>query len=947
MDFKAIEDKWRQKWQQEKVFESDCSPGQKKYFLTAPYPYANSFLHIGHLFTYMRLEALARFKRLTGHNVLMPMAFHCTGSPIESAAQRVKEKEPKQIEALKKLGLTDNEIKKFAVPKYWTKFFPNEIESDFKAMGLAIDWRRKFITTSLNPHYNAFIEWQFRKLKNQGLVVKGEHPVVWDPITNSPIGDHDRSEGEGETPQEFLLVKHKLDDGRFLVSATLRPDTILGTTNVYVHPDAKYAEIEIEVNDSKETWILGEDAVKHLEEQDWKLKRKGTVSGMDFVNKETEEFGNRKVPVLPATFIDAEVGTGLVHSVPSESADDLIALWDLQKDKEYCKKYNIDSDVINAVKPIEILETDGTGNPAEHFLKKYGVKHQNEHKKLEQIRKELYKYSFYNAKFGKIYKGVFEKDVVGKPVQNEQKYVKKELIKQGWAETYYELTGKVISRNLNKCIVKIVKDQWFMNYSNEKWKEKVRKNLKLMNLYPEKSRHQFENVIDWIQNWACSREFGLGTKLPWDQKWVIESLSDSTIYMAFYTISHILQKLPVNKINDELFDYVFGHSAKKPNIENIDEMKKEFEYWYPMDFRNSGKDLIQNHLIFMLFNHTAIFDKKYWPQGIGVNGWVTVNGEKMSKSRGNIVLLREMSDKFGVDVSRFTILNGGEELDDPNWDSEFAKALHSKLNNFYEFCTENYGKGSDEKTDVDAWMDAKLNMIVKQATDVMELTLFRTALQKIYFELTRAAKWYVKRTNNKPNKKILDKIIEAQVVMMSPFTCFLSEEIWEKLGKEGFVANAKWPEFVKSKINDDLVKSEDIIADVIEDVNAVFKLANVKQPKSITLFIAEEWKNKLFSRVNDLMKDTRNPGEIMKQLLTDAGLKKHGQYITKILPNAIKNNRVPETIYGQNKEYEFLNSANNFLKENFGCNIDIVKEQNSDNPKSNQAFPGKPAIFVE
>ena len=951
MDFKAIEEKWKNKWHSARVFESDNKPGQKKYFLTAPYPYANSFLHVGHLFTYMRADAVARYKRLCGFNVLFPMAFHCTGSPIESAATRVRENEPKQVEALKKLGLSSSEIKKFARPEYWTEFFPDKIMNDFQAMGFSIDWRRKFITTSLNPHYNAFIEWQFSKLKEKNLVIKGEHPVVWDPVTNMPIGDHDRSEGEGETPQEFLLVKHKLDDGRFLISATLRPDTILGTTNVYVHPDAEYTEIEIETTNGKETWVLGEDAVKHLEEQEWKLSRKGIVSGSEFINKETEEFGNRKVPVLPATFIDTEAGTGLVHSVPSESADDLIALLDLQKDREYCKKYGLSMDRIKAIKPIEILEIDGMGNPAEHFLKKYDVKSQNERKKLNQIRKELYKYSFYAAKFGKIYKGVFPKDIVGKPVQKEQEYVKDKLISQGWAEKFYQLTGKVVSRNLNECIVKIVRDQWFMNYSDIAWKKKVMENLGLLRLFPEKSRHQFENVVDWVQNWACSREFGLGTKLPWDTKWVIESLSDSTIYMAFYAVAHILQKLPVDKVNDELFDYVFGLSNKKPDVKNVDEMKKEFDYWYPMDFRNSGKDLIQNHLVFMLFNHTAIFDRKYWPRGIGVNGWVTVDGQKMSKSRGNIILLREIAENFGVDASRLTILNGGEGLDDPNWDSKFAKSLYSKLANFYEFCTENYDKGSAEKTSVDKWMISKLNEIIKETTAFMEATMFRSAIQKAYFELGRAIKWYLKRTNNKPNKNVLNMVIETQVIMLSPFTSFICEEIWEKIGKnkggKNFIAKAGWPKFDEKKIDSGLNKSEEIIANAIEDINIVLKLAKIENPKRIVLFVADEWKYSLFKKVKAFMKDTRDIKEIINKVMREKSLKKYGQQITKMLPGIIKNDRVPEKIYSQKDEHMFLSSAVDFLKENFDAEILVEMEQESENPKAKQALPSKPALFVE
>lgn len=84
-------------------------------------------------------------------------------------------------------------------------------------------------------------------------------------------------------------------------------------------------------------------------------------------------------------------------------------------------------------------------------------------------------------------------------------------------------------------------DQWFLDYGNELWKQEVRRALEPMNLHHDEARKQFEATLDWLHEHACSRSYGLGTKLPWDEKYLIESLSDSTIYMAYYTITHLLQ----------------------------------------------------------------------------------------------------------------------------------------------------------------------------------------------------------------------------------------------------------------------------------------------------------------------------------------------------------------------------------------------------------------------
>ena len=262
LDWDKIQEKWKKRWIKDKIFEPEVDGKKKKFFVNAPYPYVNSLLHIGHLYTYMRTEAFARYKRMQGYNVLFPQAWHATGSPIVSAAKRVKEKEPKQLEILKKSGVLEKDFKKFEEPKQWIDHFRPEAIKDFQAMGMSIDWRRQFITTDLNPHYDKFVKWQFRKLKEKSHVIKGKFPVVWDPVENCAIGDHDRVEGEGETPQEFLLIKHKLDDGRFIVSATLRQDTILGITNLYVHPEIEYVEARLHDMNKTETWILGKPAVE-------------------------------------------------------------------------------------------------------------------------------------------------------------------------------------------------------------------------------------------------------------------------------------------------------------------------------------------------------------------------------------------------------------------------------------------------------------------------------------------------------------------------------------------------------------------------------------------------------------------------------------------------------------------------------------------------------------
>ncbi len=829
INFKQIEKKWQKKWGQGKVFEPEVDKKRKKFFCNFPYPYINGYSHIGHLFSLMRTEVFARYKRARGFNVLFPQGWHVTGSPIINAAKRIKDKEPKQIKMMKDMGIKEAEIKKFEKPEYWVKFFQPAFKKDYQSIGMSIDWRREFYTTSLNPYYDKFIQWQFRKLKEENYCIKGKFPVVWDPKEGVAVGDHARVEGEGEVPQEFYLFKFPLDDGRNIITATLRHDTVWGITNVYVNPEADYIEIETK----GEKWIVGEPIIEKLKNQKFEVKIKGKVSGKSIIGKKVESFGSKKILVLPASFLDPDYGTGMVHSVPSDSADDLIALKDLQKDKELIKKYNLNEKEVTSIKPIEIFETPGIGgNSAQYFLDKYDVKSQNERDKLEKIKKELYKLTFTTAKLGLLYKKGFSKDLEGIKIPEAQEIIKKELLEQGKIELFYELTGKVVSRSLTECIVKIVDDQWFLDYSNKEWKKKAHECLKQLKLYPEKARSQFEYVIDWLHEWACTREEGLGTRLPWDEKWLVESLSDSTIYMAYYTIAHLIKDFDVNKIDDNFFDYVFLGKGKGNN--KLDKLRKEFDYWYPVDFRNSGKDLIQNHLTFFLFNHVAIFPKKDWPKGIGVNGWVTVDGKKMSKSLGNMISIKDMVKKFGVDSCRLTILNGGEGLDDPNWDSNLAGSLDSRFGSFHEL-VDNYGKGQSKKNKLDEWIENRLAVHVEEATKAMEETFFRTAIQRIFFELVSDIRWYLKRTDN-PNKQVLKKVIESFIILIQPFTPHLAEELWEKIGKKGFVSLESWPEFKIKKFED----TEKAIKKFIEDVRNLLKIVKEKPSKLFIYVIPKE-----------------------------------------------------------------------------------------------------------
>jgi leucyl-tRNA synthetase len=210
-------------------------------FVTVAYPYPSGAMHIGHGRTYTVPDVYARFKRMQGFNVLFAQGFHATGEPILGTIERLKNKDETQIETFKLYGASDADINNFIKkgPEFTARFWMKKWIEILKSAGYSIDWRRTFVT-AITPTYNRFVEWQYNTLRKKDYVIQGTHPVIWCPKDQSPTGDHDRLEGEGESPIEYIIVKFKLDSGEIIPCATLRPETVYGVTNIWVNPEGKY-----------------------------------------------------------------------------------------------------------------------------------------------------------------------------------------------------------------------------------------------------------------------------------------------------------------------------------------------------------------------------------------------------------------------------------------------------------------------------------------------------------------------------------------------------------------------------------------------------------------------------------------------------------------------------------------------------------------------------------
>jgi len=935
VNFKKIEQKWQSAWQKKGIFESDVSK-KKKFFITFPYPYVNGAPHIGHSYSAFRVDSYARFKRMQGLNVLYPQGFHATGEPIVGTVERLNKNDPVQISTFKDFGASDRDIQRFKKDvKHVVDFWVKRWIEDLKLAGFSIDWRRTFITTTLTPTYSRFIEWQYNTLKKKGYVVQGTHPVIWCPHDKSPTGDHDRLEGEGESPIDYVILKFRMSDGLILPAATLRPETIYGVTNMWLSPD-EYVKAKVD----DEVWLLSERAATMLSDQLKSVEIIGKVNGSELFGKRcTNPVTKKEVPILPGYFIDLDSSTGVVMSVPNHAPYDWVALKQLEGELE---KYGTNKE---EVKPIAVVSTSGLGeHPAIELSEQMKITSIDQREELDKATSIVYKKEYHM--------GVLRENCgkyAGMKVGETKERLSVDFIERHVADILWD-SPKVICRCTTRCHVKILENQWFLKFSDEEWKNLVRKCLEKMKIYPKEARANFLNTVDWLKDKACTRKGGLGTPLPWDKEWIVETLSDSTIYMAYYTIANIINKnkIKAKHLSDDVFNYIFlsiGTASKIKNtklpVRLIEQMKKEFEYFYPVDFRGSGKDLIQNHLTFYIFHHTAIWPEEFWPKAIGTNGFVNVQGEKMSKSKGNIIPLRNLIKEHGSDIVRMNLIASSEGIDDADWRSENMKSYRTRIELLFDLIKQAKKSRITEIRNIDKYLQSIINRQIEIVRNNYEQLRFRTSVQHVLFETTNALKWYLKRCGSikNANKKVLGEALYAITQLLTPIAPHIAEEMYSLLGKKGFAALSEWP--TSGTIVADAEAGENFIGSVIRDFEEIKKIAKIT-PKELSIFVAEDWKFEVYNYV------LNNKDKPINQLTSEImSKKKYEKSTVAFIQGLYKKKDKMLPIIKRENQISILNEAKAFIESETNCKLDIILSEKSDHQKARQASPAKPGIFIE
>ncbi|MDE1846034.1 MAG: leucine--tRNA ligase [Candidatus Micrarchaeota archaeon] len=942
-DYASIDKKWQEEWAKAKIFESDPD-NRKAYLVTAAFPYVNTPQHIGHMRTYGTADVLARYKRMRGFNVLFPMGFHGTGTPILAIAKRIKNNDKELFQELKTFHISDEDIKRMQDPEFIVQYISQEIETGMHGSGLSIDWRRKFI--SIEPIFSKFIEWQFGILNSKGYLVKGKHPVGWCPNENNAVGMHDtKHDVEPEIEQE-TAIKFKVEgEEASLLCSTYRPETVDGATNVFVNKDVSYVLCIIDT----EKYYISKAAAKILSYQ-MPVEATAELMGSELLAKRCiNPFNGEVLPIFPGDFVKESLGTGVVMSVPAHAPFDYAAV-----EKLKASGYNTGGIKYKKIIDVQIGKSQAESKeggkpihldlPALAYLELLKTDVNAVNDMLEFATKMQYKEeSHWGKMLVKGYEGMSEPDARDK--------IKRKLLDEKKAIMIHIIQNAPVKCRCGfDVVVKIVDNQWFINYGDKVWKELVKEHFRSMNVLPEKVTNAFNAAIDWIDLRAVVRAQGLGTKFPLDKNFIIESLSDSTIYMSFYTILNFIRSVDVEKLRPEFFDYVYlgkGDADKVAagsgiDFEIVKKSRESFTYWYDFTSRHSAADLIPNHFTMQIYNHVAIFDKAYWPKQVVANGMVMCEGEKMSKSLGNIIPLSDALKKVGADPLRISVITSADLFSDTEYSESAINGIQERLEYLANIVDNIDSYESGELRHIDYWLYSRLNKKIERigiALDSLELRDYSTEI--LYGSIIELRKYFERGGNN---GMVLRDYMQGVILMLQPVAPHIAEELWHQLGNNTFVSLEKWPGIDKEMINEKIDAEEEALSLLVEDAKSASELMKKKNegksPSRIHLIVASQWKR---DGTNELAK-SKNIGKAIETLKAN-GVDPEiaAKYLGKM---AKEMNRLRPIEVNEESEFAMLNDAKDYLSRILGSQVEIALEKESKSARAERSMPLKPSIEI-
>ena len=734
-NFRKIEGKWQQKWEDAKIFNAvDGSPKKKFYGLVEfPYP-SGAGMHVGHIKAYSSLEVISRKRRMEGYNVLFPIGFDAFGLPTENYAIKTG-KHPRVI--------TDENIARFT--------------NQLKKVGFSFDWDRVIDTT--DEDYYKWTQWIFLKMYEHGLVFRSKALVNYCPSCKVVLSNEDSQGGHCDICHSEVVQKSKdvwylriteyadkllagLEDvdypanvkqqqvnwigkstGAFvdfkidgvdeqLEIYTTRPDTLFGVTFMVMAPEHplidKYAD---RISNMEAIKAYRTECAKKTEFERTQLVKDKTgvkIEGLEAVNP----VNGKKIPIFIADYVMMGYGTGAIMAVPAHD----------QRDYDFAKAFNID--IIEVIKGGDISKEAYTGDGEmvnSEFLNGYTNKKDSIQKMLEELTRQ----------------GIGRAGVQFKM--------------KDWAFNRQRYWGEPIPIvHCDHCGVVPVP-----------YEELPLRLPKVENFEPGVEGESPLAKIDSFVKCKCPK-CGRDARRETD---TMPQWAGSSWYFLRYIDPH----------NDKcLAD------------------PEKLKYWMPVDWYNGGMEHVTRHVIYSRFWHHFLYDigvvntpEPYAKRSI--QGLILgPDGDKMSKSKGNVVDPLDIVEEYGADTLRTYVLFMGDYGAATPWNENSVKGCKrflERVAGFTDMLSE------DKETEK---LETPLHKTIKKVSSDIEDMKFNTAIAAL-----------MTLTNDIYNVgKISKEQLHTFIKLLCPFAPHLCEEMWEVTGGEGFLSLASWPTYEEAKTVD-------------------------------------------------------------------------------------------------------------------------------------------------
>ncbi len=893
---KQIEKRWQERWEKEKIFEVKEGLKKKKYYLLEMFPYPSGKLHMGHVRNYSIGDCYARFKRMNGYNVLYPMGYDSFGLPAENAA-----------------------IEKKVHPAEWTFRSIRMMKEQQKQLGLSYDWTREVITCL--PAYYGWNQWIFLKLYEKGLAYKKEAPVNWCGKCGTVLANEQVEDGKCWRCRGFVTTKNL---SQWFFRITEYADRLLKEIDALEHWPEK-------VRIMQKNWIgRSEGLLFTAPVKDTNLKIQTFSAHFEAFCADTFVAIAPDHHLLP-TLLEGIKNKDEILRFCKEVIDKRKAGFEeMEPEGIFTGRYIVDP-VGNGNLPIWVanfaVADYGTGivKCSAHderdfaFAKKYRIPlkpvlfppDSAERKKIESIE-----YCYSDMKGGILAE---PKEFSGKKAGGVREKIVEYCEKKGLAQRkiMYKLRDWLISRQrywgtpipviyCGACGTLPVPE----------------KDLPVT--LPEDARFTGEgNPLETSKSFvkvACPKCKGIARR----ETDTMDTFVDSSWYFLRYCGADAAGQFP--------FD------------------KKKVMNWMPVDQYIGGIEHAIMHLLYSRFFTKALHDLGLLDFGepftnLLCQGMVLKDGAKMSKSIGNVVDPGAIIGRYGADTARVFMLFAALPEKELEWSDQGVEGIFRFLNKveaLYENVLYVPAKALKSR---DRHLLSKTHSTVKAVTGHIE----RFELSLALGELMEFVRFLARYKNSKEaNEKVYDEALEHLALLLAPFAPHLCEELWERMGKKGLISLSPWPKADAKKIDMGAEAAEEVVHNTFGDIAQVIKLTGISKPKKITLFVAERWKYDVVHIVRTALKETRNAGDILKKIMAVENLKKQGQDIAKLVPKLVQDpGKLPEETIGREDEWAALEESLKLMREEFGCDVVLIKAEESKEQKARSALPGKPGVLVE